>query len=291
MLLALAAAGFFVRPASCFNGTIYTLDMLAGVHNQTVMIDGYRMHYEVEGPEDGPPVVLIHGLGSRAEDWRNLTPYLRNAGFRVYLPDLIGYGRSDAPANFSYSVHDEATIVSGFLNALNLKQVDLGGWSMGGAIAQHVAVQEPNRIRRLILYDAAGLYVLPTWNMKLFTPSSLAELDQLDELLMPGPPAHIPAFIGRDIVRVSEQRAWIIRRALDSMVTGKDATDKLVGQLKMPVLILWGAEDKITPLSLGQSLHKLIPQSQLEVVPGCGHLAPDFCAAQMGPLTVTFLQR
>ena len=75
---------------------------MAGWQNREVTV-GVRMHYEVEGPADGPVVVLVHGLGGRAEDWRKLAPYLAKAGFRVYLPDLPGYGRSEKPADFSYS--------------------------------------------------------------------------------------------------------------------------------------------------------------------------------------------
>jgi pimeloyl-ACP methyl ester carboxylesterase len=59
----------------------------------------------------------------------------------------------------------------------------------------------------------------------------------------------------------------------------------------MPVLIAWGAEDRITPFSLGERMHSLVPQSQLEVFQGCGHLAALQCAAQMGPGVVEFLQR
>ena len=52
-------------------------------------------------------MVLVHGLGGRCEDWRNLAPYLVRAGFRVYMPDLPGYGRSEKPADFSYSIPDQ----------------------------------------------------------------------------------------------------------------------------------------------------------------------------------------
>jgi pimeloyl-ACP methyl ester carboxylesterase len=269
---------------------MYTLDSLYGVENHELTIGGYRLHYEAEGPASGPVVVLVHGLGGRAEDWRDLAPHLAQAGFRVYLPDLIGYGRSQKPAAFSYSVHDEAEVVVDFIDALGLKQIDLGGWSMGGAIVQHVAADHPDRVRRLLLFDSAGLFVLPTWDIDLFTPNSPAQLDQLDALLMPQPP-HLMGFVARDILRVSDHRAWIIHRALASMLTGKDATDSILPQLKMPVLLLWGGDDKITPLSLGQSMHRLIPQSELHVFPGCGHLAPGQCASQMAPTVINFLKQ
>jgi pimeloyl-ACP methyl ester carboxylesterase len=206
------------------------------------------------------------------------------------LPDLLGYGRSEKPRNFSYAVRDEAAVVVEFMDALGLKQVDLGGWSMGGAIAQHVAAAHPERVRRLMLFDSAGLWVLPAWNLELFTPLSSAELNQLDDLLMPDPPK-VPGFVARDILRVLNDRAWIIHRALESMLTGQDATDKLVPLLKMPVLLLWGREDKIVPLSQGETMHAMLPQSELDVLPGCGHLAPGQCAAQMAPRVIDFLKK
>jgi len=288
LLVVAAGVGFWARPVSFFNESMYVRDALAGVENREIAVNGYRMHYETEGPADGQVVVLVHGLGGRAEDWRDLAPLLAKAGFRVVLPDLVGYGRSQKPQDFSYSVRDEAQIVVGFLDALGLKQVDLGGWSMGGAIVQHVAADHPARIRRLMLFDAAGIYVLPTWNINLFTPANLAELNQLYDLLMPNPPK-VPEFVSRDILRVSDDRAWIIHRALASMMTGRDATDKLLPQFKMPVLLVWGGADRIVPESQGETMHRLIPQSHLEVVPGCGHLAPGQCAVQIAPPVIRFL--
>jgi pimeloyl-ACP methyl ester carboxylesterase len=269
---------------------MYLRECLTGVESRTVEVAGHRVHYLVRGPSGGPVVVLVHGLGGQGEDWQNLAPYFVKAGFRVYTPDLIGYGRSEKPADFSYSVHDEAEIVAGFLDALGLKQVDLGGWSMGGGIAQHVALRHPERVRRLMLFDSVGVSFKPTWNVRLFLPNTPAELDQLDALLMPHPPK-TPEFIARDIIRVSKQRAWLIDRAINSMSTGQDATDSLLPELKMPVLLVWGAEDYITPLSLGETMHRLVPQSELDVIPGCGHLAPAQCTVQIGPKVVEFVKR
>jgi pimeloyl-ACP methyl ester carboxylesterase len=76
-----------------------------------------------------------------------------------------------------------------------------------------------------------------------------------------------------------------------TMLTGRDATDGLLPQLKMPVLIVWGAEDRAIPLSQGEKMHSLVPQSQLAVIPGCGHLAPVQCAGQVGPAMVAFERR
>jgi pimeloyl-ACP methyl ester carboxylesterase len=292
LLILITAAGleFWRRPLGFFLELSKAQMFFAGATSRFTVVDGHRVHYYALGPSDGRAVVLVHGLGGRAEDWTKLAPQLAKAGFRVYLPDLPGYGESDKPANFSYSVSDEAKIVAGFLDALGLKRVDLGGWSMGGWIAQLVAADRPERVRRLMLFDSAGLYIKPDWDTSLFTPGSAAEIDKLDALLMPRPP-RVPAFVARDILRTSQQYAWVIHRAIDSMLTGRDTTDRLLPGLKMPVLIVWGAVDHITPLSEGEQMHQLIPQSQLTVISGCGHLAPNECAGKIGPVVVAFLQR
>jgi pimeloyl-ACP methyl ester carboxylesterase len=290
VLAGAVGAAFWARPLSFFWGYSALSLRVAGAQSRSTIVSGYRIHYYVLGPDSGPPLVLVHGLGGQAADWQKLAPFLTKAGFRVYLPDLPGYGESEQPANFSYSTPDEAFIVVGFLDAAGLKQVDLGGWSMGGWIVQRVASDHPDRVRRLLLFDSAGLYRKPDWNTALFTPASPAELDQLDVLLMPKPPV-VPGFIARDFLRTSQRNAWVIHRALDSMLTGRDVTDNLLPDLKMPVLIVWGAEDRITPLSQGEKIHKLISQSQLEVIGGCGHLAPNECADQIGPIVVKFVQR
>ena len=289
-LVLVVAAGFWLRPVSYFNAANEWRMCLSGAENHSVEVAGHRVHYMVEGPVGGPPVVLVHGLGGRVEDWRNLAPMLAQAGFRVYMPDLIGFGRSEKPADFSYSVPDEAEVVVGFLDALGLKQVDLAGWSMGGGIAQHVAFRHPERVRKLMLFASIGLNKAPAFDLRLFTPTTPAELDQLDALLMPNPPK-VPGFIARDILRLAKERAWVVHRALDSMRTGQDATDRLLPQLKMPVLIVWGDADRILPLDQGETMHKLVPQSELVVVPGCGHLAPAQCSSQIGPRVVEFVRK
>ena len=289
-LAVFAGVGFWLRPVSYLNQLTYLHESLSGVSNHSVRAAGYRIHYLAEGPRNGPVVVLVHGLGGRAEDWINLAPWLAKAGFRVYMPDLPGYGRSEKPANFSYSVPDEAAVVVAFMDELGLSQVDLGGWSMGGWVVQIVAGAHPERVKRLMLFDSAGIYVKPSWNTSLFMPTSADELNQLEALLMPNPP-QIPGFITNDLLRLSKERAWIIRRAIDSMLTGTYVTDNLLPQLKMPVLIVWGGEDRITPTDLAQKMHHLVPQSELHIFPGCGHLAAGQCAGQVGPKVVDFVKQ
>jgi pimeloyl-ACP methyl ester carboxylesterase len=289
-ILVLAAIAFYFRPLDFYDDFTYLEQVLHGVQSRFIYVDGFRIHYEVAGSANGEPVVLIHGLGGRAENWRALGPRLAKAGYRVYMPDLVGYGRSDKPQTFSYSIRDEAEIVTHFLNTMGVQQADLGGWSMGGWIAQVVAATHPGRIRRLILFDSAGLYALPDWDTRLFTPINLDQLNKLNALLMPHPPS-IPGFIAADILRETKESNWVVSRAMALMLSGHDVTDAMLPQLRMPVLIEWGAQDQIIPVNQAVKMHRLVPQSDLHTYGGCGHLAPLQCADALGADVVSFLKQ
>ncbi|MFP5226984.1 MAG: alpha/beta fold hydrolase [Acidobacteriota bacterium] len=263
-----------------------------GIHSDYTMLPfagepHVRIHYYVGG--SGSPVVLVHGLGGRAEDWANLMPQLVRDHHRVYALDLPGYGRSDWPRNAAYSIPELSAAVEAFLDNRHLERTDLAGWSMGGWIAMRVALDEPQRIRRLVIFDSAGTRFNLTWDTSLFEPDTPAKLAALDDLLMPGRAPHVPGFIQRDIFRFVRRHGWVVRRNMESMLTGASLLDGKLGELKMPMLIVWGKQDHLIPVSAGKLIHAAVPQSEFVVVDGCGHLAPGQCAAQIGPVFKGFL--
>lgn len=259
---------------------------LHGVHSRYVKVDGYQLHYLVGG--SGRPLLLVHGLGSRGEDWANLIPQLIAGGNRVYALDLLGYGDSAQPRDAPYSIPQQAAIVEGFLDSQHLRQVDVAGWSMGGWIALQVALQQPQRVRRLVLLDSAGLRFQLSFDPALFQPASPQDLAKLEELLFPHP-RPLPGFLAMAMLRRGDHVGWVVRRSVQSMMTGQDLVDGKLGALTMPVLIGWGDQDKLIPISVGYQLHKEILRSALDVYAGCGHLAPQECASQVGPSVVDFL--
>jgi pimeloyl-ACP methyl ester carboxylesterase len=282
----------FLRPMTLLWMATQTRLRLHGLHSDYTEIPfagnpHVRIHYYYGG--SGSPVVLVHGLGSRAEDWANLMPQLVRDHHRVYALDLPGYGRSDWPANASYSIAEESAAVEAFLDDRHLARTDLAGWSMGGWIAMRVALDQPQRIRRLVLFDSAGTRFTLNWDIALFEPDTPAKLAALDNLLTPGPAPHIPAFIQRDIFRWVHRHGWVVKRNTDSMLTAVDLLDGKLGALRMPTLIVWGKQDHLIPVSAGDAIHRAIPQSEFVVLNGCGHLAPSQCAGQIGPLFTGFL--
>jgi pimeloyl-ACP methyl ester carboxylesterase len=293
VLLALLSAVLIVslavwaRPLWVLERVAYARLATEGFHSRSVIVGGERIHYFVGG--HGSPVVLVHGLGAEATYWANLMPQLSGSGHRVYALDLLGYGTSAKPAGSQYSIPEEASVVEGFLGVLGLDHVDLAGWSMGGWVAMRVALDDPGRIARLMLFDAAGIRFAPDYDATLFAPRTPAQLDRLYALLMPRPP-RMPAFLTRDVLRRMARQQWVIERSAASMFSGRDLEDGKLGNLKMPVLIVWGKEDHLLPLSTGMAMHADIPQSVLEVFDGCGHLAPGQCADRVGPRVNAWLR-
>ncbi len=263
------------------------------VAHRQLIVNGQNIHYleaKAAPTESDRPIVLIHGLGARASDWSVMIPALAKAGYHVYALDLLGYGRSAKPKNGNFSLTGEETVVLGFLNALHLQQTDVAGWSMGGWIATKVALDHPDRVRRLLLFDSAGLYMPVDFPLSLFNPSTPEELDALIDIIEPDHHIiHIPGFAVDGLLRDKQRTAWIVNGSLASMLDGREILDFRVHKLRMPVLLVWGTEDKLTPLSTATHLHELVPQSVLVELAGCGHLAAAECAHQAIPATIDFL--
>ncbi|MBE7180168.1 MAG: alpha/beta fold hydrolase [Terriglobus roseus] len=265
-----------------------------GVHQREVLVNGHRIHYLEAAPTHNvgaeKPVVLVHGLGARASDWAALIPALARHGYHVYAPDLLGYGRSDKPFHGDASLSTEERIVSEFIGTLALQKPDVAGWSMGGWIAAKLALDEPATVRRLLLFDTAGVYMNVDFPFSLFSPSNRQEFDELVDRIEPNHHyVHVPSFTIPGLLRNFQRGKWFVNSSLSSMLDGSEILDFRLHRLKMPLLVVWGTEDKLTPLAGGERIHALVPQSVLVELQGCGHLAIAECASTAIPPVIRFL--
>ena len=301
LLFALVAGGtFYWNPLWVNDRQIHYRLWRAGVRSEYVNVQGNRIHTFEAGPPDGTPgkpLLLLHGLGSRGEDWAPLIPGLAAAGFHVYAPDLLGYGRSDKP-NLICSIQVEEEVVLHFIQATGMARadgagnsttIDLAGWSMGGWIAAKLVLDEPEFFDRLVLYDSAGITIQPNFPRDAFVPTDAAGLSRLMALLMPHPP-RLPGFVVRASLRRLKSNSRIVQQSMDSMLSGQDLLDARIGSIAQPTLIVWGAEDRLIPISVGEAMHREIPNSVFEGVAGCGHLAPNQCPKPVLEGTIQFLK-
>ncbi len=302
LLFALAAGGtFYWNPLWVNDRQIRYHLWRAGVRSEMVDVRGDRIHYFEAAPPDGTPgkpLLLLHGLGSRGEDWAPLIPGLAAAGFHVYAPDLLGYGRSEKPLWPCCSVEMEEDVVLHFIQATGMARADsagrpapinLAGWSMGGWIAAKLALDNPTWFDHLVLYDSAGTTFQPNFPRDAFVPTDAAGLARLMALLMPHPRT-LPGFVARATLRRLKSNGRIVQQTMDSMLSGQDLLDARIGSITQPTLIVWGAEDRLIPISVGEAMHREIPNSVFEGVAGCGHLAPSQCPKPVLAGTIQFLK-
>jgi pimeloyl-ACP methyl ester carboxylesterase len=285
LLVLLLVIAFYLRPTSMSQIVLRARMWSQGIQSRYVQLGPYRIHYLVAG--EGRPVVLVNGLGGTSENWGDMIQELRSRGFKVYAPDMLGFGRSDKP-DADYSISLQAGILKQFLESEHLNQADLVGWSMGGWIVMKYAAANPQAVHRLVLLDSAGLSYDGA-NVSALRPKTVDQLTHMMAILNPDPKP-IPAFVARDILRVMAEQDWVIDRTLKSMFTGKDVMDNHLQELTMPVLIIWGKQDLITPFTLADKLHAHIPHSSLFVVDQCGHMAPVACQSQVVAEMAKFLR-
>lgn len=281
-----AVIGFFVfawfRPLAVFNGLRAMQLAKAGVKSRYVPIGAHRLHYLSGG--DGPPLVIVHGVASKGADHADLFPSLMRT-HRIYALDLLGYGKSDRPRDAAYSIRMHADVLEDFLDAMQIKQADVLGVSMGGWVALDLASRRPERFRKLVLVSSAGLGYETKLNESSFAPDTVEQLRDIIALQTNTP---VPDFVLRDLLRQSKQRSWMIKRTMKG--AAKEILDGKLAGVTMPALLVWGTTDRIVPLEVGERLKNELANAQMVTVQGCGHLAVIECRDKVLPPIEEFLQ-
>ena len=252
----------------------------AHLEPRQVVVDGHRLAYREAGA--GPPVLLLHGIPTSSQLWRDVIPTLARTR-RVVAPDLLNYGRSDKPARADVSINAQARLMLGLMDALGLRRVDLVAHDIGGGVAQLMAVRRPERIARLAL---ANTVCFDSWPIPEFQPLQEPGAEDgmsLDDFLamlrgfLPNG-VHRPEALGEDAVEMM-LAPWSDaagKRALfrNFRRLNPEYTRAIAGELETlphPTLILWGRHDPFQNLAYGEKLAATIPDARLEVIEDAAH--------------------
>lgn len=285
-LLLLITVGAFTwqRPLTLARAAGHFALWRAGIHSHYAQVGGYRIHY-YEGGE-GPSLVFVHGLGAESLNWVPAMLDMRSH-FHVYAIDLLGHGESQKP-DIAYSIEQQSELLRQFLAAQNIKSADLVGVSMGGWVTLKLAIEHPEAVNRLVVADAAGLKFQTNITVKNFLPSTPEEFAAFMDMLTPRQyPAPYP--VRRDFLNQVAERAWITRRIFDSFLTYQDVLDGKLEAVKTPVLIIWGKEERLIPMSVGEQMKQQLPNASLLVCTDSGHLAVFECWNKLEPDVAKFL--
>lgn len=259
--------------------------------NYVLTPEGRVHYYEAESriPGGGIPLVLVHGFADRDESWAPMLKRLKRAGFHVYAPDLLGSGRSPKPAEGDYSIAGQSRFVYDFIQALGLQNTSLGGWSMGGWIVLDMAHAHPEMVNRVVVFDGAGLKPRPGEEMPMPRFDTVEDVQRWYQTMEPEAKP-LPANVSRDFLRQIHDNEDVLRKGLSAMTENPPYVDAILPTLPEPLLLVWGSRDGLIPLQVGEQMHALAPKSELDIVEGCGHLAPELCAARVAPAVADFLR-
>jgi pimeloyl-ACP methyl ester carboxylesterase len=258
-------------------------------------------HYELCGPDSGEAVALVHGFSVPYFIFDPTFDFLVDSGFRVLRYDLFGRGFSDRP-HVKYNMDLFVDQLRELLDSLNLKQVNLIGLSMGGAIASVLTVKFPERVRRLVLIDPVGIQSIPlSWIYKAALLPGISELilgmvstDRMVQSMASCffNPEHGKIF--QDQCRVQIQYRGFKRALLSTLhnktVDGIPEVYQRLGKLDMPVLLIWGRNDRTLPLEQSRDILSAVPRAEFHIVENCGHIPQYEKPEEVNSILADFLQ-
>lgn len=263
-------------------------------------IGGQLVHIEQAGK--GEPVILLHGFGASTYSWRNVMPALA-ASFRVVAIDLNGFGYTQRPRTFeSYTREGQADLVLRVMDKLGFRKAHLMGHSYGGGLSLFIASQHPERVRSLVLVDSSA----PTYanDRRSFAASvkPLAGLFLRSFVLRPSNvrrallrSIHDDSLVTPELVREYYERLRIegvteAYHGLTAPVHASAAPVKLE-EIRVPALVVWGAEDPLISVEDGRRATARMPSSEFVVLDGVGHMPMEEKPDELVRIVLPFLER
>lgn len=247
-------------------------------------INGHRIAYREQGT--GSPVILIHGIPTNNLMWRDVMPRLADTR-RVIAPDMLNYGQSAKPKTADVSINAQSRMLVKFMDAMGAPRADIVAHDIGGGVAQLMAVDHPEKIRKLVLIDSV---CFDSWPIPEFEPlqKPAAESDMsLDDFV-----SMMREFMPNGVHDKTVMTDELIERYLSpwSSEDGKRAffrnlrrlnneytraiADEL-GQLPHPSLVMWGDKDPFQKPEYAPKLVEAIPNAELAWIKDAGHWLID----------------
>ena len=294
-VLALVIGGIGGARLAALYGESSNAEALAPATGRYVEADGLKLFVQEKGPANGPAVIFISGTLAWSETWRNTIDPLADAGFHTIAIDLPPFGFSERPAPDGYGPANHARRIAAVLDALKIQKAVLVGHSFGGGATVETAFLHEDRVRGLVLVDAALGLLSPKPGGKGALGWLLA-WRPLRTVISSATFAN-PALTGkglRDFIaddsKATDAKLATYKRPLGVIGTSEAVGDWLAGDLfaypegaamkedkryssfKPPVLIIWGKIDDVTPLAQGEDLAKRFAASKLVVLDGVNHI-------------------
>ncbi|WP_252314446.1 alpha/beta fold hydrolase [Sinobaca sp. H24] len=268
--------------------------MLEGVVEEPV-----RVNYTDVG--SGPPVMLLHGIPTWSYLYQEVIPELEGE-YRVIAPDLLGYGSSDQRDRFDRSLHIQEKLVIRLMEELELEQVHLVAHDIGGGVGLLLALNEPERINKLVLSNTVAYDSWPIEEMLMMGhPSGKNKsLQEIEEFLTKGYKemfSHQEQLTDTFLKGImapylhEEGKVSLVRNASALNTNETTAFSHKLSSIQHDVLLLWGAEDPWQPVETGEELEKDIPNCKLVRFDHASHWVPQEAPEEFAAEIKTFIDQ
>lgn len=253
-----------------------TLSALKARH---IQVDDHTIHY-LEGGSGEQVLILLHGIFAEKDHWVQFTRTLKK-DFYLIIPDLPGFGDSSRLKEASYHYEEQSHRLHAFLQALNIEQIHLAGNSMGGALASRFALNYPDKVKSLAFIGAPhGIYSSTESEMSRIIASggeipliarNYEEFNSMLDFLFVEIP-WIPHPFYQRTFNLTVNRADSSERLWNWLQKDPFYLNNYLEELDVPVLTLWGDQDRIFHVSGIETLRKRLPTGKHEVMENAGHL-------------------
>ncbi|MCX6720236.1 MAG: alpha/beta hydrolase [Candidatus Staskawiczbacteria bacterium] len=234
-----------------------------------ITINGVKINYQIFG--EGLPFLILHGWGSNSDRWVAIAEKIAEKGYKVVVPDLPGFGKSDALTT-AWNMNNYINWAEGFVKEIGLKEFYLAGHSFGGALACKFAINHPQDVKKLFLISAAS--VRKRTPQKSFLKNIAKVVKKLS--FLPYYSLFRRAFY-KFIIRKSDYPyvEGLMKDTFKNVIS--EDLSQFTGFIRTPTVIIWGDKDKSTPIEDAYFLNQKIPGSKLIVINGVGHILTKDC--------------
>ncbi len=244
-------------------------------------LDGLKIKYDEYGNANQTHVLFIHGLGSSSLVWRD-TPQALSENFHTISIDLVGFGGSDAP-ELDYTIDYFSKFVKSFLKQIGIPEQDkiiIIGHSLGGYIAIEYALQNPEKIEKLILIDSSGMLTQPTPLLQQYLDAVLEsdsklmcnKVKSVFERMLAHPELLLPIVVDLFISRIERPGAkHAFESAFRNSTTRSISLERLEKIKDLPCLIIWGEKDNVIPFECADKFRQILRDAEVTKIEDAGH--------------------